>query len=136
LFGDSLEHFLDGGGVTDEGNGHLETLGGDIANGGLDVVGDPFNEIGGVLVLDVEHLFVDFLGGHSSSEEGGGGEISTVSGVGGAHHVLGVEHLLGEFGDGEGSVLLGSSGSEGGESDHEEMETGEGDQVDGELSQI
>jgi len=33
LFSDSLEHFLDGGGVTDEGDGHLETLGGDITNG-------------------------------------------------------------------------------------------------------
>jgi len=109
LFGDSLEHFLDGGGVTDEGNGHLETLGGDIANGRFNVIGDPFNEIRAVLVLDVEHLFVNFLGGHSSSEEGRGGKISSVSGVGGAHHILGVEHLLGKFRDGEGSVLLGSS---------------------------
>ncbi len=59
-----------------------------------------------------------------------------MSGVGSAHHVLGVEHLLGELGDGEGSVLLGSSGGKGGESSHEEMESGEGDQVDGELSEI
>jgi hypothetical protein len=32
-----------------------------------------------------------------------------VSGVGGAHHVLSVEHLLGEFGDGKSSVLLRAS---------------------------
>jgi len=80
LFGDSLEHLLDGGGVTNEGNGHLETLGGDITDGGLDVVGNPLNEVRGVLVLDVEHLLVDLFGGHAASEHGGGGEVSTVSG--------------------------------------------------------
>jgi hypothetical protein len=136
LFSNSLEHFLDGGRVSEEGDGHLESLGGDIADGRFDVVGNPLNEVRGVLVLDVEHLFVNFLGGHTSSEEGGGGEVTSVSGVGGAHHVLGIEHLLGELGDGEGSVLLRSSGGEGGESDHVEMESGEGSQVNGELSEI
>merc|ERR1719380_323049 len=103
LLTNSLEPFLDGGGVSEEGNSHLESLWWDIADSGLDVVGDPFNEVRGVLVLDVEHLLVDLLGGHSSSEEGGSGEVSSVSWVGGAHHVLGIEHLLGELGDGEGS---------------------------------
>jgi len=81
-------------------------------------------------------LLVDFLGGHSSSEQGGGGQVSSVSGVSSAHHVLGVEHLLGQFGDGQGSVLLGSSGGQWGESDHEEVESGEWDQVDGQLSEV
>merc|ERR1711939_765596 len=98
LLTNTLEHLLDGGGVTKEGNGHLETLWWDIADGGLDVVGDPFNEVGGVLVLNVEHLLIDLLGGHTATEHGGGGEVSSVSWVGGAHHVLGIEHLLGELG--------------------------------------
>ena len=59
-----------------------------------------------------------------------------MSGVGGAHHVLGVEHLLGELRDGESSVLLGASGGERGEADHEEVKSGEWDQVDSELSEI
>lgn len=64
LLGDSLEHLLDGGRVTDEGGGHLETLGGDITDGRLDVVGDPLNEVRRVLVLDIEHLLVNLLRGH------------------------------------------------------------------------
>ena len=32
LFSNTLEHFLNGSGVTEEGNSHLQTLGWDIAN--------------------------------------------------------------------------------------------------------
>merc|ERR1719281_140348 len=86
LFSDSLEHLLDGGGVSKEGNSHLETLWWDIANSRFDVVWNPFNEVGGVLVLNVKHLLIDLFGGHSTSEHGGGGEISSVTWVGG--HIM------------------------------------------------
>ena len=136
LFGDSLEHFLDGSAVTDEGDRHLETSWRNITNRGLDVVWNPLDEVRRVLVLDVEHLLVDFLGGHSSSEHGRGSEVSTVSWVRSAHHVLGVEHLLGELWDSESSVLLGASGGQWSETDHEEVKSWERNQVGGELSEI
>ena len=59
-----------------------------------------------------------------------------MAGVGGAHHVLGVEHLLGELRDGEGAVLLGATGRERREADHEEVETRERDHVHGDLAQV
>merc|ERR1712232_909884 len=136
LLSNSLEHLLDGGGVSEEGDGHLESLWWDVTDGGLDVVGDPLDEVGRVLVLDVEHLLIDFLGGHTSSEDGGGGKVTAVSWVRGAHHVLGIEHLLGELWDGEGTVLLGATRGKWGEANHEEVKTWEWHEVDSELSQV
>ena len=49
LFSDSLEHLLDGGGVTNESDGHLKSLRRNIADSRLDVVGDPLDEVGVVL---------------------------------------------------------------------------------------
>jgi hypothetical protein len=95
LFSDSLEHFLDSSRVTNESNRHLETFWWDITNRGFDVVWNPFNEIGGVFILDIEHLLIDLFGGHSSSEHSGGGKISSVSWISSTHHVFSIEHLLG-----------------------------------------
>jgi hypothetical protein len=49
-----------------------------------------------------------------------------VSGVRGSHHVLGIEHLLCELGNGDSTVLLAAACSERGKADHEEMQTREG----------
>ena len=59
-----------------------------------------------------------------------------MSRVGCAHHVLSIEHLLGKLWNSESSVLLRATRGEGGESNHEEVETGEGNKVDCKLSQI
>merc|ERR1712224_1178109 len=75
LLRDTLEELLDRGRVTDEGTRHLETPRRDVADGGLDVVRDPLDEVRGVLVLDVEHLLVDLLHRHPATEDGGDGEV-------------------------------------------------------------
>ena len=76
LLGDSLEQLLYGGGVANEGGGHLESPWWDVADSSLDVVGDPLHEVGRVLVLDIEHLLIHLLHGHPSSEHGGHGQVT------------------------------------------------------------
>jgi hypothetical protein len=136
LVTDTLEQLLDGGGVTDEGGGHLQAAGGNGAEGGLDVVGDPLNKVRRVLVLNVAHLVLDLLHGDLTTEVGRAGEVATVAEVGGGHHVLGVEHLLGELGDADGLEGVGAAAGERSESNHEEVETGEGHHVDSQLPQV
>ena len=106
LLANSLEELLDGGRVADECGGHLEASWRDVANGGLDVVRDPLDEVRRVLVLHVQHLLVDLLHGHAASENGGNGQVAAVTWVASRHHVLGVEHLLGELWHRQGSILL------------------------------
>ena len=59
-----------------------------------------------------------------------------MSGIRGSHHVLGIEHLGGEFRNGDGTVLLASTSSQRSETNHEEVQTGEGNQVGLELVQV
>ena len=132
----SLEELLDGGAVSDKGGRHLETSGRNVTDGGLDVVGNPFNEVAAVLVLYVQHLLIDFLHGHSSSEHGGDGKVSAVSGITCSHHVLGVKHLGGQLRDGESSVLLRSSAGKRSESRDEEVKSREWHHIDSQFSQV
>jgi hypothetical protein len=81
--------------VADEGCRHFQTTRWNVADGGLHVVRDPFDEVRAVLVLDVEHLLVDLLHGHATTEDSGDREVTSVSRIASRHHVLGVEHLLG-----------------------------------------
>ena len=136
LVTDTLEELLDGGGVADEGGGHLETTWGDGAESGLDVVGDPLNEVGAVLVLDVAHLVLDFLHGDLTAEDGGAGQVAAVAEVRSSHHVLGVEHLLGQLGNGDGTEGVCATAGQRSEANHEEVETREGNHVDSQLAEI
>ena len=45
LLRDPLEQLLDGGGVADEGGGHLQASGRDVTHSGLHVVWDPVEEL-------------------------------------------------------------------------------------------
>ncbi len=132
----SLKHFLDSSWVSNKGDSHLQSFWWDIANRWFNVIGDPLDEVRRVFVLNVQHLFVNFFGWHSSSEQSWGSKISSVSGISCAHHVLSIKHLLSEFRNSEGSVLLRSSWGKGGKSDHEEVKSGERNKVDSEFSQI
>ena len=59
-----------------------------------------------------------------------------MAGVRSAHHVFGIEHLLRELGNRQGTVLLRSTRRQRSETGHEEMETGERDHVHGQLAQV
>mmetsp|Transcript_29892 Transcript_29892/g.94222 ORF Transcript_29892/g.94222 Transcript_29892/m.94222 type:complete len:289 (+) Transcript_29892:196-1062(+) len=132
----ALEHLLDCRRVPCKGHGHLEAFGGNVAHGGLDVVGDPLHEVGTVLVLHIEHLLVHLLGGHTAAEKRRGGEVAAVPGVRGAHHVLRVEHLLRELRDRQRAVLLRAAGGERRKARHKEVQAWEGYQVHRDLSKV
>ena len=104
LFRDPLEQFLDGSGVSNEGSSHLETAGRNVTNGSLNIVRDPFDKVRAVLVLDVEHLLINFLHGHTASEDGSNSQVAAMTGVAGCHHVFGIEHLLSQFRNSQRSI--------------------------------
>ena len=149
---DASEELLDGGGVTNERGRHLQSLGRNITDGRLDVARNPLDEEGAVLGLHGQHLLFDFLHRDATTEDGGNGEVASVTRIGGlwckvstfqnsmagtySHHVLGVKHLVGQFGDRQGAVRLGAARGQRSEANHEEVETREGNHVDGELSQV
>jgi hypothetical protein len=59
-----------------------------------------------------------------------------VSRIRNTHHVLRVPHLLCELWNGHFPVLLGASRGQGSESHHEEMKTGECNQIHRKLPQV
>merc|ERR1712170_308481 len=136
LLRDALEQLLDGGGVAHKGGGHLQTTGRDVTDSGLHVVGDPFHKVAAVLVLDIEHLLIHLLHGHAATEHGSHCQVAAMAGVTSSHHVLGIKHLLGQLGHSQGTVLLAASGGQGSKAWHEEVEAGEGNHVDSQLSQV
>lgn len=71
LVRNTLEEFLDCRRVAKEGDGHLRPTRCNVALRGEDVVGNPLDEVGSVLVLDVLHLLLDFLHGDFATEHCG-----------------------------------------------------------------
>mmetsp|Transcript_12132 Transcript_12132/g.36829 ORF Transcript_12132/g.36829 Transcript_12132/m.36829 type:complete len:504 (-) Transcript_12132:8-1519(-) len=138
LVGDPPEDVLHRGGVPDESRGEvgLGNLGRDVAHRGLDVVGDPLHEVRRVLVLHLEHLVLDVLGGDLAPEKRRGGEVPAVPRVGGCHHVASLEDLLGEVPDGHLPVRGGGGRAERREPDLEEVKAREGDEVHPKLPEV
>ena len=136
LFTDALEQFLDGGAVTNERGRHLQTTGRDVTDSCLHIVGDPFHKVGTVLVLNIEHLFIHLLHGHTATEHGCHSQVTSMPWITGSHHVLGIKHLLGEFWYCQCTVLLRSSAGEGCKSRHEEVKTRERNHVHSQFPKV
>jgi len=89
-----------------------------------------------VLGLHTTHLFLDFLHGDLSTEDGGDSQIPSLSRIRSSHHIFCIKHLLSELWNAESTELMTSTRSQGSESNHEEVQTREGDHVDGQFSEI
>mmetsp|Transcript_5934 Transcript_5934/g.11583 ORF Transcript_5934/g.11583 Transcript_5934/m.11583 type:complete len:252 (+) Transcript_5934:210-965(+) len=132
----TLEHFLDCCRVSDECRRHFQVLWWNVTNGCLDIVWNPFHKVTAVLILHIQHLLINLLGGQSSPEHGRCGEVTSMSWIGSAHHVLGIPHLLSKFWYSQRAVHLASTGCQWRESNHEEVQSWEWNQIDSQLSQI
>lgn len=136
LVTNSLEQLLDRSGVTDESSSHVQILWRNRANSSLHVVRNPLDEVVGVPRLNLVHFIVDFLHGNITSEESSNSQVTTVSWVRSSHHVLSIEHLLGQFRNGQRSEGLGAHRSQRSVTNHKEVQSWERNQVDGQLSQV
>lgn len=67
---------------------------------------------------------------------GSAGEVAAIPEVGSSHHVLRVIHLLSQLGNGNGAERVSTAGGERSKADHEEVETREGNHVDGKFPQV
>lgn len=67
LFRYTFKKLLDGRGVPNERRAHLETAWWNVADGRFHVVWNPVNEVAGVFVLYVQHLFVYLFHRHATS---------------------------------------------------------------------
>mmetsp|Transcript_82163 Transcript_82163/g.249227 ORF Transcript_82163/g.249227 Transcript_82163/m.249227 type:complete len:265 (+) Transcript_82163:148-942(+) len=132
----TFEHLLDRSRVSGKGHRHLQAFWRDVTDRRLDVVWDPLDKVGRVLVLHIEHLLIHFLRGHPTAEECSSREVSAVSWVSRAHHVFRVEHLLCQLGHRERTVLLRAPGGQRCEARHEEVQAWEWDEVHRNLPEV
>merc|ERR1712157_130192 len=126
-FRDALEHLLNSRRVPGEGHGHLQPFRRNVANACLDVIWNPLHEVARVLVLDIQHLFIDFLGRHAATEKRSSCQITAMTRVGSTHHVLGVKHLLCQLWNCQSTILLRSARRQRCETSHEEVKAWERD---------
>ena len=59
-----------------------------------------------------------------------------MTGIAGNHHVFSIEHLLGELGHGQSTVLLRTSRGKRSKTRHEKVKPWEGNHADGEFPEI
>merc|ERR1740129_2552489 len=107
-----------------------------ITDACLDIIGNPLHEIARVLVLNIQHLFINLLGRHAASEKRGSCQVPTMARVSCAHHILGIEHLLCQLRHCQSTILLRSARRQWCKSSHEEMEAREWNEVDSNLPEI
>merc|ERR1719469_882078 len=132
----ALEHLLNRSGIACEGHRHLQAFRWNVANAHLDIVRNPFHEVARILVLNIQHLLIDLLRGHATPEQASCCQIAAMAGIGGAHHVLRVEHLLCQLRHGQRSVLLRSTRCQWCETRHEEVEARERNEIYSDLPEI
>jgi len=86
--------------------------------------------------LNTPHLFIDLLHADFATENSCDSQVSPLSGIGGGHHVPCIKHLLSQLWDADGMKLSTSTGDQWSKSDHEEVQTWEGNHIDSEFSEI
>merc|ERR1711964_300656 len=102
----ALEHGLERGGVGHEGGADARVDRADVDDAGLDVVGDPLNELLALGALDLLDVLVGLLGGDVATvDEGGGEELAILDGYVG-EELLAAPDLLGQLLDEQLGVAL------------------------------
>ena len=141
---DSGEDFGDGGRVGDHAASSHDlgeiTTGNDgrglVVNSTLETGRAPVNELDGSLGLDGGDSGVDILGDDITSVHEAAGHVFTVAGIALGHHGCGLEGRVGDLGNGELLVVGLLSGDDGSVRGKHEMDSGVGDEVSLEFSDI
>ena len=107
-----------------------------VVNTALEASGAPVDELDGSLGLDGGNGGVDVLGDDITSVHEAASHVLSVSGVALGHHGSGLEGGVGDFGDGELLVVGFLSGDDGGVGGKHKVNSGIGDQVGLEFSNI
>merc|ERR1711981_614386 len=141
---DPGEDLSDGSGVGDHAHGSHDlgevTTGNDggwlVVDTTLETSWAPVDELDGSLGLDGGNGGVDVLGDNVTSVHHAAGHVFTMSGVALGHHGGGLEGGVGDLSDGELLVVSFLGGDDGGVGGKHEMDSGVGDEVGLELSDI